>query len=241
MKATEIVAVITIVMVTLGCASKPAPAQQPTQQETQQAQSKSPEQVAREEATERARPIRTMPEGPPPEWLSKIPVSPITQYFVGSAGRYAVETGNTGSRFYAEANGRTQLAQYYSTLIEDKARSYAATFGLTGDTLSPQVIGQQLNVAITRNVVRELAPVEYYTEVFLDATNRQAYQSFVLMTVDRKTVQRELDNYGKQQAEEHLRKAAAEQDQALRIQHEKAASFFGGNLTSSLLGDIQSQ
>ena len=54
------------------------------------------------------------------------------------------------------------------------------------------------------------------------------------MGVDKAIVARVIDNYGKEAAEDLLRQAASEQDARRREQMEKAAEFFGGNLSSSL-------
>ena len=201
-----------------GCASKPAPVQTKS---------------ARETAIEQATPIRTEP-AQRPVWVDSVPDSPSTLSFVGSAGKYATATGNFGARYYAEENGRTQLVDYYGTVMSNKARTHAATYGITSEVLAPQIVGQQLNERIAQNVSQALAPREYYTLTFLDGTNREAYEVYVLMQVDKALVRRVIDNYGREQAADYAKKAAAEQDAARRQQLQKASEFFGGNLSSTL-------
>jgi len=205
------------VIAVTGCASNPA------------AEAKS----AREAAIEAAKPIRTEP-AQKPEWVYNVPDSPTTLSFIGSAGRYATATGNHGARFFAEENGRTQLVDYYGTVMINKARTHAATFGITSDVLAPQIAAQQLNERISQQVAQALAPRSYYTEVYLDNTNREAFEVWVLMQVEKSLVRRVIDNYGREQAADYAKKAAAEQDSARRQQLEKAAEFFGGNLSSTL-------
>jgi hypothetical protein len=189
---------------------------------------------ARDAAIEQTKPIRTMP-AQRPDWVDKVPTTPASvQSFVGSAGRYATATGNTGARYYAEENGRTQLVAFYGTLLSDKARTYASTFGITSETLSPQVAGQQLNERIAQNVAQALAPVEYYTEVYLDSTNREAFEVYILMQIDKAIVKRAIDSYGQEQAADYAKKAAAEQDAVRKQQLQKTSEFFGGNLSSTL-------
>jgi hypothetical protein len=188
---------------------------------------------ARNEAIERATPIRTEP-AQRPGWVDSVPDSPTTLSLIGSAGRYATATGNTGARYYAEENGRTQLVDYFGTLMVNQARTHAATYGITSDVLAPQIAGQQLNERIAQNVAQALAPRSYYTLVYLDNTNREAFEVYVLMEVDKALVRRTIDNYGQEQAADYARKAAAEQDAVRRQQMEKAAEFFGGNLSSKL-------
>jgi len=196
-------------------------------------QPKAPVKSARDVAIEQATPIRTEPAARP-DWVDNVPDSTTTLSFVGTAGKYATATGNTGARYYAEENGRTQLVDYYGTLMVNKARTYASTYGITSEVLAPQIAGQQLNERLAQNVSQALAPRNYYTLVYLDASNREAYEVYVLMQVDKALVRRVIDNYGKEQAADYAKKAAAEQDAARKQQLEKAAEFFGGNLSSTL-------
>jgi hypothetical protein len=205
------------VAVLAGCASKPEVAAK----------------SARDAAIAQATPIRTEPSQKP-VWVDVVPDSPGLLSFIGSAGRYATATGNSGARYYAEENGRTQLVDYYGTVMANKARTYIATYGISSDVFAPQTVGQQLNERIAQNVSQSLAPREYYTLVYLDNTNREAYEVYVLMQIDKAFVRRVIDNYGQEQAADYARRAAAEQDSARKQQLQKAAEFFGGNLSSSL-------
>jgi len=210
-------ALAAVVIAVTGCASGPA------------AQARSARQAAIEQAT----PIRTEP-AQRPLWVDNVPDSPTTLSFVGSAGRYATATGNTGARYYAEENGRTQLVDYYGTVMVNKARTYASTYGISSEVFAPQIAAQQLNERIAQNVSQALAPREYYTLVYLDNTNREAFEVYVLMQIDKALVRRVIDSYGQEQAADFARRAAAEQDAARRQQLQRAAEFFGGNLSSTL-------
>jgi hypothetical protein len=190
-------------------------------------------QSARQAAIDAATPIRTEP-AQRPSWVDSVPDSPTALSFIGSAGRYATATGNHGARYFAEENGRTQLVDYYGTLMINQARTHAATFGISGDVFAPQIAGQQLNERIAQNVAQALAPREYYTLVYLDSTNSEAYEVYVLMQIDKALVKRVIDNYGEEQAADYARRAAAEQDAQRKQQLERAAEFFGGNLSSRL-------
>jgi len=141
-----VIGLVAMTALLAGCASNPV------------AQAKS----ARDAAIEQAKPIRTEP-AQKPAWVDIVPDSPNTLSFIGSAGRYATATGNQGARFFAEENGRTQLVDYYGTVMANKARTHAATYGITSDVLAPQIAGQQLNERIAQNVAQALAAREYYT------------------------------------------------------------------------------
>jgi len=203
------------VVVVTGCASNPAA------------------QGGRDGGMIVATPIRTEP-AQRPAWVDNVPDSPTTLSFIGSAGRYATATGNMGARYFAEENGRAQLVDYYGTLMVNKARTHAATYGITSDVLAPQIAAQELNERIAQAVSQALAPRSYYTIVYLDNTNREAFEVYVLMEVSKALVKRVIDNYGQEQAADYAKKAAAEQDAARKQQLEKAAEFFGGNLSTSL-------
>jgi hypothetical protein len=232
-------AVVLLAAVLAGCANKPAPKQeQPAQPQQPQVvvverTVPAPAQSARDAALEQAKPIRAEP-AQRPEWVDNLPDTPQRLSFVGSAGRYATATGNQGARYFAEENGRMQLVDYYGTLMGNQARTHAATYGITSDVLAPQIAAQQLNERISQNVSQALAPRSYYTLVYLDNTNREAFEVYVLMEVDKALVRRVIDNYGQEQTADYKKKAAAETDAARRQQLEKAAEFFGGNLSSKL-------
>jgi len=223
-----LIAIAGLAVAVTGCASKPAPVSS-----VQTTQNVRPQQSARDAAIEAAKPIRTEP-AQQPDWVNNVPDSPTLLSFIGSAGRYATATGNHGARFFAEENGRTQLVDYYGTLMANQARTHAATYGITSDVLAPQIAGQQLNERIAQNVAQALAPRSYYTLVYIDHTNREAFEVYVLMQIDKTLVARVIDNYGRDQAADYAKKAAAERDAERKKQLEKAAEFFGGNLSSTL-------
>jgi hypothetical protein len=210
------VALIASVMVfaSAGCGSAPAV----------------PAKSERELAIERAAPIRTEP-AQRPGWVDSVPQSATTLHFVGTSLRYAT---SGQARDTAQENGRRQLVDYYGTLMVNKGREYTATYGISNEVFSPQVAAQQLNERIAQNVSQALGASEFFTQVFLDETNREAFEVYVLMGVDKTLVARVIDNYGKEAAEDLMKKAASEQDAKRREQMEKAAEFFGGNLSSSL-------
>jgi hypothetical protein len=160
-----------------------------------------------------------------------VPKSSTELSFIGVSPRYATDSD---ARYNAEENGRRQLVDYYGTLMVNKGRQHTATFGISSEVFSPQIAAQQLNERIAQNVAQALAPAEYYTEVYLDNTNREAYQAYVLMEVAKSLVARVIDDYGREAAADYAKQAAAEQDAARKQQLEKAAEFFGGNLSSTL-------
>jgi hypothetical protein len=189
----------------------------------------------RNAAIDRASPIRTYP-AKKPKWVSS-PKSAETKSvlaFTGSSGKWATSTGDYGSRSYAQANGRNQVNQYLGELISASARTHAAIAGISADTLSPEIISQELITHISSSVVRQLYAKDFYDEVYLDNTNRESHQSYALMTIEKAVLKNSIDEWGREKAEEYSRKAAQEQDQERRSQSEKARDFFGSNLSEKL-------
>jgi len=186
-------------------------------------------------AIESATPIRTEPKRMQ-KWVNN-PKSAETKTemaIVGTSGRFATATGDYGAIKYAEVNGRNKLSQLYGTLIANQARTHAAIVGITAETLSPSIISQELNEWLSMSLVQGLAVKDHYIEVFIDRTNREAYDAHVLMLIDKSIVKASLDSWGKKKSEEFLEAARETQDEARREQNTKAAEFFGNDLSGKL-------
>jgi hypothetical protein len=185
---------------------------------------------ARELAVEMAKPIRTS-QPQRPEWVDVIPQSTSTLSFVGISRRFATEAD---ARNNAREDGRRQLVDYYGTLMVNKGREYSATYGLSNEVFSPQITGQQLNERIAQAVAQALGDRQFYWEYYMDENNREYYLSYVEMQIEKTRVAKVIDDFGKQEAAALQKKAAAEQDAQRRQQLERAAEFFGGNLSATL-------
>jgi hypothetical protein len=215
-----IAALGTAIVVLAGCGSAPAAVPAPA----------APVKSERELAIERAAPIRTDP-AQRPAWIDVVPRNTGYLSFVGTSLRYATAAQ---ARNNAQENGRQQLVDYYGTLMVNKGREFTATYGISNEVFSPQVAAQQLNERIAQNVSQALEAREFFTQVYLDNTNREAFEVNVLMEISTTIVARVIDNYGKEAAEDMMKQAAAEQDAVRKTQMERTAEFFGGNLSSSL-------
>jgi hypothetical protein len=177
-----------------------------------------------------ARPIRTS-QPQRPEWIDEVTQSAATLSFVGISNRFTTEALARGD---AQENGRRQLVDFYGTVMVNKGREYTATYGLSNEVFSPQVTAQRLNERIAQAVAQALGERRAYWEYFMDENNREYYITYVEMQIEKARVARVLDDFGKEEAAELQKKAAAEQDAQRRQQFEKAAEFFGGNLSSTL-------
>jgi hypothetical protein len=185
---------------------------------------------AREIAIEMAKPIRAS-QSRRPDWVDDITKSDSTLSFVGASPRFATESQ---ARESAREDGRRQLVDYYGTIMVNKAREYSATHGLSNEVFSPQITGQRLNERISQAVAQALEERRFYWEYFMDENNREYYVAYVEMQIERARVSRVIDEFGRQEAADLQKKAAAEQDAQRRQQTDQAAEFFSGNLSSSL-------
>jgi hypothetical protein len=185
---------------------------------------------ARELAIEMAKPVRAS-QNKRPDWIDEVPVSASTLSFIGVSAKYAVETQ---ARENAREDGRRQLVDYFGTLMASKGREFSATYGLSNEVFSPQIAGQRLNERIAQGVAQALADRRYYWEYFMDENNREYYTDYVEMQIEKSRVARIIDEFGREEAADLRKKAAAEQDRVRRQQLERTAEFFGGNLSSSL-------
>jgi hypothetical protein len=205
-----------VVLVLAGCGSAPTPAQD--------------QRSARELAIEMARPIRTsLPQRP--GWIDEVTQSPTLLSFVGISPR---QTAESDARELARESCRRQLVDYYGTRMVNKGREYTATYGLASEVFSPQVTAQRLNERIADALSQSLGELRSYWEYFMDENNREFYISYVEMQIEKARVAQVLDDFGKEEAANLQKQAAAEQDAQRKQQLEKAAEFFGGNLSSTL-------
>ncbi|MDR0539290.1 MAG: hypothetical protein LBG74_02135, partial [Spirochaetaceae bacterium] len=195
-----------------------------------EAQRRSQTAAARKQAVEMAKPIKTS-QPLRPAWIDDVPESEKTLSFVGISGKYVTETQ---ARSSAREDARRQLVDYYGTLMVNKGREAQAINAVSSDVISPQIAAQQLNERIAQGAAQALGDRRFYWECFMDENNREYYVVYVEMQIDKARVARIIDEFGREKAADLQKKAAEEQDARRRQQLEKAAEFFGGNLSSSM-------
>jgi hypothetical protein len=156
--------------------------------------------------------------------------------FTATGPQYAasVQEARTGQNG-AQRDGQQQLVDYYGTLMVNQGREYSASFGLSSEVFDPQTAGQEMREFISQNVAQALEALEYYTEEYHEnKTGKTVYTVYALMTIERARVARMIDDFGNKQAADYQEKAAAEQDAIKKQQLERAAEFWGGNLSSRI-------
>ena len=209
----SLVAVMVVALLT-SCASKPA----------------SPAQSARQEAIDRALPIRAS-ESIRPDWINNPLQDRDYQFFVGISRRQSTEADG---RNEARENARVQLVDFYGTLMVNRGKEAQARFGIANEVFAPQIVEQQFRERMSQGLSQALGDSRSYWEYFLDEYNREYYIIWQEAQIEKTRVARMIDDFGKEQAADYLRRAAAEQDAARRQQLEKASDYFGGNFSSMM-------
>lgn len=185
---------------------------------------------SRERALMALKPYRTIP-AQRPAWIDNIQHSKAELAFVGVSDKFATEAE---ARNKAQANGRDQLVKYFGTQISDQSRTAKSTYGISSDIFTPQQASQELQEAVSKGLSQKLAAHSFYIEAYLTKDEEEYYVAYVMMKIDKSDVNKMLEKYCDDKANETRKKAAAEKDVERKKQLEKVADFFGGDLKSSL-------
>jgi hypothetical protein len=169
-------------------------------------------------------PYRTVPDNRP-EWVPRPSAggSDTVLAFRGISGRYASEQVAQND---AQDNGREQLVEFYGTSVKSLMQQVTGTYGLVSETLNPQIAEAEFGKQVAENLAQALYPVEYYTEVYLDDNNKDAFVVYALMTVQKNIANKVIDDYGKQQAEQLRTAAQAATDAEQKKQIEEVSRIF---------------
>ncbi|GHT86314.1 hypothetical protein FACS1894137_11700 [Spirochaetia bacterium] len=179
---------------------------------------------AHDEAIARYTPVRTEP-AKKQAWVITPTKARDTLYFTGVS---RAESTVSDAQAAARRNGAQQLVDYYGTFMKDAAVELVSRFGLANETFSPQVAEQDLHKRVSEALAQALMPEDYYTEYYIDETNRQSIVAYALMGVEKARAKKVLEDFGKEQAAQLQQKAAQEQDAARRQQTQKAAEALNG-------------
>jgi len=155
-----------------------------------------------------------------PVWVNTVP----SGCFVGISMIYPNEAQ---ARSAAREDGIKQLIQYYGTTLNDKLKIYIGTHGDTGSTLISTMASEQFTELLTKGLAQSLSAREYYIEIQKN-TVKKGYIAFALMQVDSSYLNRAAAGA----AIEIGKKANLEPDAIKKIQMQRAAEFFSGNLSN---------
>jgi hypothetical protein len=135
--------------------------------------------------------VRTEP-GEAPEWKNSLPQNGAEIYFVGVSRFYDTEAE---ARNAAREDAFTQIVKYYGQCIQAAGIERSSLAGRADDILNPYIEREEEITRFAQAVVSQVGADRYYTEVYLDSKNREAYIVYVLCQINRARAERDIDNF----------------------------------------------
>jgi len=129
-----------------------------------------------------------------PAWVDVVPQSVTEIYFVGTS---QVFNTPANARDNARESARIQALEYYGQVIEKQAVSLSSISGSTRDTLAAYVDREDEIKSFAQNVVSEVATKEYYTEMYLNSSNKEEYIVYTLHQINRQKAENEIASFAK--------------------------------------------
>jgi hypothetical protein len=168
-------------------AENPAPERQTSERQTPERQ------------TPERRLVRTEPEQTPP-WKDNPPRSQDEIFFVGLSRSYA---SNAEARNDARENAFTQVMRFYGEFIQSGAVERSSVSGSSADTFAALVNREEELMNFAQAVVSQVGTDGYYTEVYLDAQNREAYIVYALCRIPRHKAEQDIADFAKNTSERY--------------------------------------
>jgi len=135
-----------------------------------------------------------------PKWIDAVPLSDTEFYFVGTSQIFNTPAN---ARNDARENARIQVLEYYGQVIEKQAVSLSTVTGNARETLVPFVVNEEAIKTFAQNVVSEVATREYYTETYLNSSNKEEYVVYTLHQINRQKAESEIANFAKNISERY--------------------------------------
>jgi len=135
-----------------------------------------------------------------PEWVDTVPKSDTEFYFVGTSQIYNTPAN---ARNDARENARIQVLVYYGEVIGRQAISLSSVSGNLRDTLAPYVVGEEAINRFAQNVISEVETRAYYTETYLNSSNKEEYIVYTLHQINRQKAEREIAGFAKNISERY--------------------------------------
>jgi hypothetical protein len=129
-----------------------------------------------------------------------VPQSDNDIFFIGTS-RFFDTPAN--ARNDARENARVQVLEYYGQVMEAQAISISSVAGSTRDTLAAYVLHEEEIKIFAQNVVSEVATLEYYTEKYLNANNKEEYIVYTLHSINRQKAEGEISSFAKNVSERY--------------------------------------
>jgi hypothetical protein len=135
-----------------------------------------------------------------PEWIDVVPQSDTEIYFIGTSQVFDTPAN---ARNDARESARIQVLEYYGQVIEKQAVSLSSVAGSSRDTLAAYVLSEDEIKTFAQNVVSEVATLEYYTEKYLNANNKEENIVYSLHKINRQKAETEISSFAKNISERY--------------------------------------
>jgi hypothetical protein len=144
--------------------------------------------------------LRTIPEVRP-EWAGgNIPKNETEIPFVGVSNPFATDAE---SRDAARNNAFIQVLQYYGMLIRSSAIEKSSLSGKADEVLAPYLQNESEITRFAENLVSQILPEGYYTEVWMRADNTEEYITSALCTVPKQKAETDIATFEKRTSERY--------------------------------------
>jgi hypothetical protein len=101
------------------------------------------------------------------------------------------------SRNAAREDAFVQIVKYYGQYIQATSIERSSLAGSSDDILNPYIEREEEITRFAQTVVSQVGADKYYTEVYLDSKNKEAYIVYVLCQISRARAERDIDDFAK--------------------------------------------
>jgi hypothetical protein len=167
---------------------------------SQETQTQNVQTVAQPVQTENKILLRSEPSEKP-EWVYRVPQSDTEFFFVGTSLPYGTAAN---ARDNARESARNQVLKFSGEFIESRAVARASISGSTRETLEGYINREDEFQSFAQNIVSEVSTTRYYTEVYLNSSNKEEYVVYVLCQIGRQKAEDEIANFAKRTSERYV-------------------------------------
>jgi hypothetical protein len=135
-----------------------------------------------------------------PVWVDTIPKSDTELFFVGTS--LMLDTV-AQSRDAARENAFTQIVKYYGQYIKATGIERSSLSGSSDEILTPYIEREDEITRFAETIVSQVGANNYYTEVYINAKNKEEYIVYVLCQISRNRAERDIDNFARNISERY--------------------------------------
>ncbi|MDR1398940.1 MAG: hypothetical protein LBJ41_03350 [Treponema sp.] len=143
--------------------------------------------------------IRTEPEQKP-AWIDTLPKTGEELFFVGVSRAFATAAD---ARNDARENAFIQVMRFYGEFIQASAVEKTYVTGNSAETITALINREEEISNFAQAVVSQIGTGRYYTEVYLDGQNREAYVVYALCQIPRQKAEQDIEDFAKNTSERY--------------------------------------